>query len=282
MLSGYAGVNSNVNFASVNAESPSQWTGQSSGEQLQLNPSLYQRMALQSQLRGMQRENVRLGAVGTANANLGWSQNQQLQQQQQQTVQPNWAQQYGDISTEQFGDIGDNSNVQQKFGSIGAQDWQQQQQQQQQPIGLGVSAVDMVNLQQPVTLSQIPQYQQQQQQQRVGLASAASVMPNYQQPIIAGAGEEEESQNNIMLGYASNKPQLKQQQLQDWQQQQQFGGVGKFGAGTSGGASKKTTTAQPIYAQSMVVPKIITQPVREAQLHARATAVPLRVLTAFS
>lgn len=43
--------------------------------------------------------------------------------------------------------------------------------------------------------------------------------------------------------------------------QQQFGGVGSFGAGSGLGASKKTTTAQPIFAQSMIVPKVITQPI---------------------
>ena len=88
-----------------------------------------------------------------------------------------------------------------------------------------------------LSLSQIPQMQQAPQQftlATTALSNQATVMPDYGVAALSSLGVN-------------------------------TGGVGALGAGGmqlgTGGTSKGTSKAQPIYAQAMVVPKIITQPI---------------------
>jgi len=91
------------------------------------------------------------------------------------------------------------------------------------------------------TIPSIPSY---------GLGETSTVMPSY--GLELGAGATTYTSPLMMSSPSLSLPSYG------------YGGVGAFGAGGEPGMGSKkgtTTVASPIYAQSMVVPKVITQPI---------------------
>ena len=146
-------------------------------------------------------------------------------------------------------------------------------------MGVGVQQPIVMGQQQPI-MQQLMQQQQEIVQPQLDVGFSSQYGTGMQTPAL-GLGQQmwmPESQANVQAMLMQQQQPVMQQ---SWQQQgglgemelgggvgQQwggsglgFGGVGSFGAVAGLGASKKTTTAAPIFAQSMVVPKIITQPI---------------------
>lgn len=146
---------------------------------------------------------------------------------------------------------------------------QQQQLPISQPINLGY-AQQTVPITMPTTTFA--------QQPILSTSFAQQPIMQQQLPIMQSASwvQQQQQQLPINLGFAQQQQPIMQQQFSglDQLQMQQpvmqsavstvmpaYGGVGALGAAPTAGTSKKTTVAQPIYAQSMVVPKVITQPI---------------------